>query len=62
MITHLNLNEWLSNSITSDCETNDLHNSTFHHVKTGKLSIIKDSKLRKLVNKGPNYIECKSMN
>ena len=61
-ITNLNVNEYLSNSITCDCESNDLNNTTFNHVITGDLSIIKNSKLRKLFSKGPNYRECKSLN
>ena len=45
-----------------ECQTSNLCDNNLGHIITGKLEIVKNGKLRKLLTKGPNYREPKCLN
>ncbi|KAL5263394.1 hypothetical protein ACHWQZ_G008682 [Mnemiopsis leidyi] len=44
--------------VTCDCSSSEFMDPTLGHVVTGNLAVIKNSKLRNLLNKGLTYREC----
>ena len=50
-----------TNSVTCDCSSSEFYDKDHNHIITGDLRIIKNSKLRKLLTKGPNYRESRGI-
>ena len=50
------------NTDTCDCEQSSFCNPDHKHIITGDLRIVENNKLRKLLTKGPNYREPRSVN
>ena len=64
-VNSININDKLSygtNINTCDCATSMFKNQHHGHILTGDLRIIENNKLRKIVSKGPNYREPKTLN
>ena len=60
---HTNDNQTHATGITTcDCHNSQFVNEHHQHVVTGDLRIIRNQKLRKLISKGPNYREPKTIN
>ena len=57
-----NFESWHSEEGTCDCHQSQFKDLDHNHVLTGNLNIISNSKLRKLLSKGPGYREPRTLN
>ena len=57
-----NFESWRSNVDTCDCHQSQFRDPNHNHVLTGNLNIILNSKLKKLLSKGPGYREPRTLN
>ena len=61
-VNSLNCHEWTSSNNSCDCKTSIFCDPHHGHIMTGNLQIIKNSRLRSLLTKGPKYREKERIN